>query len=135
MCIRDRGGAGEVLRKEHEQRRLRSRELHLMSNIDALHATAIEALALVHRELRQKYEDAFDIDLSSSPNRKLIERMRDSTQTAIEAVERNLEAADKSLRTAHAELTPLKAQLTERHADQEKAYRELIDRHEQELSL
>lgn len=128
----DQGGAGEVLRKEHEQRSLRSRELHLVSNIDALHATATEALALVHRELRQKYEDAFDVDLSSSPNRDLIERMRDSTQTAIEAVERSLAAASNSLRAARAELAPLKTQLTERHANQDKAYRELVDKHEQE---
>ncbi len=128
----DQGGAGEVLRKEHEQRSLRSRELQLVSNIEALHATGTEALALVQRELRQKYEDAFDVDLSASPNRDLIARMRDSTQTAIEAVERSLAAAVASLRAAHAELTPLKAQLTERHAGQEKAYRELVDRHEQE---
>jgi DNA repair ATPase RecN len=128
----DQGGAGEVLRKAHEQRSLRSRELHVVGNIEALHATATEALALVQRELRQKCEDAFDVDLSASPNRELIERMRDSTQTAFEAVDRSLAAASKSLRTAHAGLAPLKAQLTERHAGQDKAYRELVDRHEQE---
>lgn len=128
----DRGGAGEVLRKEHEQRSLRSRELQLVTSLDALHATATDALALVHRELRQKYEDVFDVDLSASPNRALIERMRDTTQTAIEAVERSLAAAGKSLHTAHAELAPLKAQLAERHANQDKAYRELVDKHEQE---
>jgi len=128
----DPGGAGEVLRKEHEQRSLRARELQLVSNVDALHATATEALALVQRELRQKYEDAFDVDLSASPNRELIERMRDSTQTAIEAVERSLAVATRSFRTAHGEFTALKAQLTERHAGQEKAYRELVDQHEQE---
>jgi DNA repair ATPase RecN len=128
----DRGGAGEVLRREHERRSLRSRELHVVGNIDALHATATEALALVQRELRQKYEDAFDVDLAASPNRELIDRMRDSTRTAIEAVDRSLAAASKSLRTAHAELAPLKAQLTERHAGQDKAYRELVDQHEQE---
>lgn len=128
----DRGGAGEVLRKEHEQRSLRSRELHLVGNIEALYTTATEALALVQRDLRQKYEDAFDVDLSSSPNRELIGRMRDSAQTAIEAVERNLTAASKSIRTAQTELVPVKAQLMERHAGQDKTYRELVDRHEQE---
>jgi len=128
----DQGGAGEVLRREHERRSLRSRELQVVNNIDALHATATEALALVQRELGQKYVDAFDVDLAASPNRELIDRMRDSTQTAIEAVDRSLAAAGKSLRTAHAELAPWKAQLTERHAGQDKAYRELVDRHEQE---
>jgi DNA repair ATPase RecN len=128
----DQGGAGAVLRKEHEQRSLRSRELHVVGSVEALYVTATEALALVQRELRQKYEDAFDVDLSSSPNRELVDRMRDSAQTAFEAVDRSLAAASKSLRTAHGELTPLKAQLTERHAGQDKAYRELVDRHEQE---
>jgi DNA repair exonuclease SbcCD ATPase subunit len=128
----DQGGAGEVLRTGHEQRSLRSRELHVVGNVDALYATALEALALVQRELRQKYEDAFDVDLASSPNRDLIERMRDGAQTAIEAVDRGLAAASMQLRTAHAELAPLQAQLTERHAGQDKAYRELVDRHEQE---
>jgi hypothetical protein len=128
----DRGGAGEVLRKEHEQRSLRARELALVTSLDALHATAIDALALVDRELRQKYEDVFDVDLSASPNRALIERMRDTAQTAIEAVERSLAAAGASLRTAHAELAPLRAQLAERHGSQDKAYRELVDQHEQE---
>lgn len=128
----DQGGAGEVLRREHERRSLRSRELQVVASIEALHATATEALALVQRELRQKYDDAFDVDLSASPNRELIERMRDSTQTALEAVDRSLAAATQSLRTAHAELAPLKAQLAERHAGQDKAYRELVDRHEQE---
>ncbi|HEX3478689.1 MAG TPA: hypothetical protein VHT91_26890 [Kofleriaceae bacterium] len=120
------------MRKAHEQRSLRARELQLVSHVDALHATATEALALVERELRQKYEDAFDVDLSASPNRELIGRMRDSTQSAIEAVERSLAAATKGLRTAHAEFTALKAQLAERHGGQDKDYRELVDRHEQE---
>jgi DNA repair exonuclease SbcCD ATPase subunit len=128
----EQGGAGEVLRKEHELRSLRAREVQFVDALNAFYATSIETLTHVARDLKKKYDDAVDADLGSAPNRELLARMRDAAQTGIEAVERNLDSARKSLHAAHSELKPLHSQLLERQAGQDKLYRELVDKHEQE---
>ncbi|HTR53652.1 MAG TPA: AAA family ATPase [Kofleriaceae bacterium] len=128
----DKGGAGEVLRKEHELKGLRTREMQVADSARALFAGGMEALASITRDLKQRYEDAFDVDLAVAPNRELIGRMRDSAQTAIETVDRSVDVARKGLATAEGELKKLQTQLVERQSLQEKAYRELVEKHEQE---
>lgn len=128
----DDGGAGEALRKEHELKSLRAREMQVVDAVRSLYSGGIDGLGGVVQELRQRFEDAFDVDFATAPNREVVERIRDGAQTAIETVERHVEAAKTVLQTAQADLKGLQAQLTERQALQEKQYRELVDKHEQE---
>jgi ABC-type lipoprotein export system ATPase subunit len=125
-------GGGELLRKEHEQKSLRARETQVVAAATALYAGGLEALGGVVHGLRQRFEEAFDADLQAAPNRELCARVKDGARSAIDAVERHAEAAAAGLRKAQAELAALAAQLAERQALQEKRYRELVDKHEQE---
>jgi DNA repair ATPase RecN len=123
---------GEVLRREHELNALRDREVEVAAAVRALYARGIEELAETARGLHRQCEDAFESDFAASPNRELFERMRDRAETAIEDVERSLKTAANALGTATEELKGLVADLAGRHGVQEKQYRELVDKHEQE---
>lgn len=128
----DEGGAGEALRKEHELKSLRARETQVVDAIRSLYSGGIDGLGGIVQDLKQRFEDAFDADFAAAPNREVIERIRDGAQTAIETVEKHVEAARVVLKAAQGDLKGLQAQLTERQALQEKQYRELVDKHEQE---
>jgi ABC-type lipoprotein export system ATPase subunit len=128
----DDGGAGEALRKEHELKSLRAREMQVVEAIRSLYSGGIDGLGGVVQDLKQRFEDAFDADFAAAQNREVVERIRDGAQTAIETVEKHVEAARTVLKTAQVDLKGLQAQLVERQALQEKQYRELVDKHEQE---
>jgi len=125
-------GGGELLRKEHERKSLRARETQLVEDVRDLYSGGIDAFDPAVNGLLQRFEDTFDVDLSATPNREVLERVRDSAKTAVAAVERNIESARELLRSAQVDLRPLQAELAERQTLQEKQYRELVDKHEQE---
>jgi len=128
----DDGGAGEALRKEHELKSLRAREMQVVDAVRSLYSGGIDGLGGVVQDLKQRFEDAFDVDFAPAPNREVVEKIRDGAQTAIETVERHVETARAVLKTAQGDLTGIQAQLAERQGLQEKQYRELVDKHEQE---
>lgn len=125
-------GGGELLRKEHERKSFRARELQLVEGVRSLYGAGIDGVAALVGDLKRRFEDVFDTDLAAAPNRELMERIRDAAQTAIETSERHLDAARDVMTAAQADLRPLQAGLAEQHALQEMAYRELVDKHEQE---
>ena len=125
-------GGGELLRKEHERKSLRTREVQLVEGVRSLYGAGIDGVAALVGDLKRRFEDVFDSDLAATPNREVMERIRDTAQTAIETAERHLGAARDVMAVAQADLKPLQAGLAEQHAVQEKAYRELVDKHEQE---
>ncbi|MEQ9569092.1 MAG: AAA family ATPase, partial [Longimicrobiales bacterium] len=126
------GGGGDLLRKEHEQKSLRARELQLVEGVRSLYGDGIDGIKAVAESLRRRFDDVFDLQLDGTPNRALVEKIRDSVLTAVETAERQLESAKDALGAAQGDLKPLQAGLAERQAVQEKQYRELIDKHEQE---
>jgi len=128
----DEGSGSELLRKEHEQKSLRAREMQVASQVQALYAGGVEQLQVVERELRNRFEEAFDVDLAAAPNREILVRIRDEVQTAVETVEQHLDAAKAVLAAAQASLRGPQTELSERQAAQDKTYRELVDKHEQE---
>ena len=128
----DEGSGSELLRREHERKSLRAREIQLVESVRVLYGSGLDSIDAVVQGLKHRFEDAFDINLSATPNREIVERIRDGAQTAIETVEQHLETAKNVLTSAQAGLAPLQADLTERQALQEKQYRELVDKHEQE---
>lgn len=125
-------GGGSKLRDEHERRSLRGKETHLVEEVRNLYRDGAVALDGVVDELKQRFEDAFDLDLAATPNREIVEKIRDQAETTVETTERHVEAAKSGLTAAEAELATLLRQLTERQAVQEKQYRELVDKYEQE---
>lgn len=128
----EEGGAGEALRKEHGLKSFRAREMQVVEAIRSLYSGGVDGLGGVVQDLKQRFEDAFDADFATAPNREVVESIRDGAETAIETVERHVEAARAVLRSAQGELKGLQAQFVERHALQEKLYRELVEKHEQE---
>lgn len=126
------GGGGDLLRTEHEQKSLRARELRLVEGVRSLYGDGIDGIKAVAESLRRRFDDVFDLQLDGTPNRALVEKIRDSVLTAVETAERQLESAKDALGAAQGDLKPLEAGLAERQAVQEKQYRELIDKHEQE---
>ena len=128
----DEGGGGEALRKEHERRSLRSRENQFVDGIRTMYSSGIEAIDAVVQDLKQRFEDILDVDLAATPNREIIEKLRDAAQTAIETSERHLDGVKDVLTAAQTDLKTPEAQLSERQALQEKQYRELVDAYELE---
>ncbi|MBI2895544.1 MAG: AAA family ATPase [Deltaproteobacteria bacterium] len=128
----DEGSGGDLLRREHERKSLRAREVQLVETVRNLYGGGIQHINTVVQDLKQRFEDAFDADMAATPNRELVERIRDAAQTAVETVERHLDAAKGVLTSAQTTLKGPQADLAERQALQEKQYRELVDKHEQE---
>ena len=128
----DEGSGGEPLRKEHERKSMRAREMQIVEGVRALYAGGAEGIDALVQDLKQRFEDVFDIDLAATPNREIVEKVRDSAQTAVETVEQHLEKAKDALTAAETDLKALQAQLGDRQGLQEKQYRELVDKYEQE---
>ena len=128
----DEGEGSDLLRREHELRSLRARELQVFGSVRTLYGNGIDDITALVRDLGQQFEDAFDLDIEAAPNREFVERVRDQAQTTVETVERTLEVAGEVLTAARKDLQELHAELAGRQALQEKQYRDLIDKHEQE---
>jgi len=126
------GGEGELLRKEHEGKAARTKEQQVVDGVRDLYDGEIEAIGVLAEEMGQRFEDTFDVDLTTTPNRELMEKVRNGARTAIQSVVRRLETAQKDLASAQTELDAVRAQLEDRQALQDKQYRELLDKHEQE---
>ena len=128
----EHGDEAEALRKEHERNALRAKELQLLDSVSGIYTGGMAGIEGLIQELKQRFEDTFDSDLGDTPNREILEKVRNGAQTAIENVEGKLDAAKDTLKAANTELQGLRAKLNERQAVQSKQYRELMDKYEQE---
>jgi DNA repair exonuclease SbcCD ATPase subunit len=125
-------GAGEAIRKEHDAKALRVRELQAVEDMRRLYQQAQDGLAVVVTHLERGASDTFVPGSMSPPNQELLQAMRESAQTAVRGVAEHVAGATRVLHGARTELDALRASLVERHSQQEKRYRELVDKHEQE---
>jgi DNA repair ATPase RecN len=125
-------GAGEAIRKEHDAKALRVRELQAVEDMRCLYQQAQDGLAVVVTHLERGASDTFVPGSMSPPNQELLQAMRESAQTAVRGVAEHVAGATRVLHGARTELDALRASLVERHSQQEKRYRELVDKHEQE---
>jgi len=125
-------GGGELLRKEHERKSLRARELQLVEGARNLYDEGARNISAAMATLEERLADTFDAEATATPNQKLVERIRDSARTTIDAVRRHLESATALLEGAQVDLGAPQTELVERHGEQEKQYRALLDQHEQE---
>ena len=126
------GSADDPIRKEHAQKSLRTRELQLTSDVKRMYAAGLEAVQAAGQHLVRQFEDAFATDFEASPNLEVIRTIRDAAQTAVEDVEKHLQEASRVLKKAQTDLATAEGKLHERHAVQEKQYRDLVDEYEQE---
>jgi hypothetical protein len=124
--------ADDVVRKQQDLKVRRGRELEIVDATHAMCARGVEELGGIARELQRQWQETFDEDVASTPNRELVERLRDRAELAVEQATRSADAAAKALQAASKEVGELRAELERRHVTQDKQYRELIDKHEQD---
>lgn len=126
------GGAGEGMRKEHATRALREREREAVDSVRGLYQQGHDVLGGVVDLLQRGAKEAFDPASVSPANKDLVAKMRESVDTAIRGVAESIAGVRRVLHGARTELDALKLQLGERHLQQDKQYRELVEKHEQE---
>lgn len=126
------GGEDDVLRNARESRTRRIQEAHVVATVAGVFPGALDAVGRVAHDLRRQFESAIDIDLAGSPNSALVEQARESVRRTVAEIDRHFEAVRAQLRSADASLKPIQEKLLEQHTLQDKAYRELAEKHERE---
>ena len=122
----------ENLRREHERKALRSKETQLTDAIADVYSTGLGRLDSLLQQLKQPAHAATALDTESSPNTSLLHRIREVTQVALEGFESHILAAKQSLLSARRDLRELDSELRSCHAQQDRAYRDLMDKHSSE---
>jgi DNA repair exonuclease SbcCD ATPase subunit len=130
--LADPASGGETVRQEHERKALRAREAQLVELLRAFYEDGTRQLAALVHQLEQRHKEASEVDVSTSLNRDLIARVRKDAELAVESVARAAGGAKEALQAAGRQLVGHKTQLLEQHALQEKQYRDLVEKHEQE---
>jgi DNA repair ATPase RecN len=126
------GAESEEMRKGHEGKSLREREVRLFESLRASYQHSAGALNAVALDVKRQFADAIGQDFSTSPNREVIARVKEDAKLALEKMQSHIDAAVAVLRGAEAALEPSQAVLGELHALQEQAYRALLDKDEKE---
>lgn len=128
----DGGAQSDEMRKGHEGKSLREREVKLVQSLRASYQQSSGALSAAALEVRRHFADAIGQDFSASPNRDVIAKLKEDAQLALERMQSHIDAAVDVLGGAEAAMEPSQSVLAERHALQEQGYRALLDKDEQE---
>lgn len=128
----DGGAQSEEMRKGHEGKSLREREVKLVESLRASYQYSAGALNAVALDVKRRFADAIEQDFSTSSNRDVIAKVREDAQLALETMQSHIDAAVDVLRGAEAALQPSQSELRELHALQEQGYRALLDKDEKE---
>lgn len=128
----DGGGQSEEMRKGHEGKSLREREVKLVDSLGASYQHSSGALSTAAIDVKRRFADAIGQDFSMSPNRDVIAKVKEDAQLALERMQSNIDAAVGVLSSAEAALELSKSVLGGLHALQEQGYRALLDKDEKE---
>jgi hypothetical protein len=128
----DGGAQSEEMRKGHEGKSLRERELKLVESLRDSYQHSSGALSAAALDVKRRFSDAIGQDFSSSSNRDVIAKVKEDAQLALEKMQSHVDAAVGVLRGAEAALKPSQSLLGELHALQEQGYRALLDKDEKE---
>ena len=128
----DGGAQSEEMRKGHEGKSLREKEVKLLESLRASYQHSSGALSDLALEVKRRFADAIGQDFSTSSNPEVIAKVKDDAQLALEKMQSHIDDAVAVLREAEAALKPSESILGTFHALQEQAYRVLLDKDEKE---
>lgn len=128
----DGGAQSEEMRKGHEGKSLREREIQLVESLRVSYQHSASALNTGVLDVKRRFADAIGQDFSTSANRDIIAKAKEDAQLALEKMQSHVDEAVDVLRGAEAALKSLQFALSELHALQEQGYRALLDKDEQE---
>lgn len=120
------------MRKAHEAKSLREREMNFVATLSTAYQESAAALSGAMLGIRNRIGDLMAQDLAAAPNQAIVNRAREAAQLAVEKAQTHLDAAAKLFGEASMELKQTRSALGEQQSLQEQAYRALLDKDEQE---
>ena len=130
--IADGGAQSDEMRRGHEGKSLRERELKFLESLKTSYQHASGAIGAAALDVKRRFADVMGADFAASANLGVIANVKEAAQLALERMQSHVEAAVGILREAEAALQQPQGALGEKHAAQEQQYRALVDKDEQE---
>ncbi|MDP2270489.1 MAG: AAA family ATPase [Archangium sp.] len=128
----DGDAVSEEMRRGHEGKSLRERELKFFETLRNTYQQSSAALGAAAVDVNRRFSDAVAQDLSASPNRDVVARTKEDAAVAIQKMQSHVNAAIGVLHAAETALEQSQVALGAQQALQEQQYRALLDKDEQE---
>jgi DNA repair exonuclease SbcCD ATPase subunit len=122
----------EEMRKGHEGKSLRERELKFFDTLRIAYQQSSVALSSSAHDVKRRFTTTVEQDFSASANLQVIDKVRNDAQLAIEKMQSLVDAAVQVLREADAATDQSRPVLQELHGVQEQVYRALLEKDESE---
>jgi len=128
----ENGDEDGELRAEHEAKALRDRQARFADDVSKELTRLRERIAAIAADVLRQSRQTQETDLEAGPNADVVTELTEAARTTLTAVHESLIAIGDEIKEGESQVSAAASKLRQQHALQERLYREVLDRFEQE---
>lgn len=129
------GEDADLINRELSKKSLRDREIRTLDRADDFLLWVLESLQILSEESEDRAKRVVDSDVLQGPNKGLMGRIETAISELSASVREGLSHIRKSVETCQSTVRTTGEDLQKAHLEQEKAYREVIEKHEEQKGV